>query len=118
VDLSTMPLFVRAGAVLPLDPVKQYSSEQVEGPLTVQVYPGADGACSVYEDDGQTFDYKQGAWTALDIRWADAKRTLTLRVAKGSGPRPPASRRIRARVVDTGTTRDLLFSGAPIEVRL
>ncbi len=47
-----MPLYVRAGTILPLGPVKQYTSEVVDGPLTLQIYPGADGQFMVYEDDG------------------------------------------------------------------
>ena len=118
VDLETMPLYVRTGAVLPLGPVKQYSSEPVDGPLTVQVYPGADGVFTLYEDDGQTFDYKRGEWMGIEMRWTDATRTLTLRLANGSRMRPPASQRISVRVAGTHTVRDVVFSGAAIEVRL
>jgi alpha-glucosidase/alpha-D-xyloside xylohydrolase len=109
VDLATLPLYVRAGAVLPLGPVKQYSSEQVDGPLTLQVYPGADGAFTLYEDDGQTFDYTRGAWMGIEMRWSDARRVLTLRLAKGSRLLPPASRRISVRVAGTRATRDVRF---------
>src|SRR5206468_7681976 len=49
VDLSTMPLFVRSGAILPLGPVRQYTSEPVDAPVAVQIYPGADGAFTMYE---------------------------------------------------------------------
>ncbi len=104
--------------MLPLGPVKQYSGEQVDEPLTVQVHPGADGAFMLYEDDGQTFDYQQGTWMGIEMRWTDARRTLTLRLAKGSRMFPPASRRIRVRIAGTGAVRDLVFSGEPIEVRL
>jgi alpha-glucosidase/alpha-D-xyloside xylohydrolase len=58
VDLATMPLYVRAGSIIPLGPVRQYVAEKVEGPLTLQVYPGANGAFTIYEDDGSTFDYR------------------------------------------------------------
>jgi alpha-glucosidase (family GH31 glycosyl hydrolase) len=58
VDLAPMPLYVRAGSIIPLGPVRQYVAEKVEGPLTLQVYPGANGAFTIYEDDGSTFDYR------------------------------------------------------------
>ena len=58
VDLETMPLHVRAGAIIPMGPVKQYVDEPVDGPLTVTVYPGADGAFAMYDDDGRTFEYR------------------------------------------------------------
>ena len=118
VDLATLPLYVRAGAVLPMGPVKQYTSEAVDGPLTLRVYPGADAAFTLYEDDGQTFDYSRGAWMGIEIRWADARRVLTLRLAKGSRMLPPASRRISVGVAGTRTIRDVSFSGGPVEVRL
>jgi alpha-glucosidase/alpha-D-xyloside xylohydrolase len=118
VDLAALPLYVRAGALLPLGPVKQYSGEPVDGPLTVQVYPGADGAVTVYEDDGQTFDYKRGAWMGIEMQWSDARRTLTLRLAKGSRMMPPASRRISVRVAGTQTAHETSFSGAPVQVQL
>ena len=65
VDLATMPLYARSGSILPLGPVKQYTGEKVDGPLTLIVYPGVDGAFTMYEDDGATFDYRRGQWTRL-----------------------------------------------------
>jgi alpha-glucosidase/alpha-D-xyloside xylohydrolase len=62
VDLGTMPIYVRAGAVLPTGPVRQYTAEKVDGPLTLTVYPGAGGSGFLYEDDGETFDFRQGAF--------------------------------------------------------
>ena len=62
VDLETMPLYVRAGAIVPMGPVKQYTAEKVDGPLAVTVYPGADGAFLLYEDDGSSFNYRKGEW--------------------------------------------------------
>ena len=65
VDLETMPLYVRAGAIVPMGPVKQYTAEKVEGPITVTVYPGADGTFLLYEDDGSSFNYRKGEWMGL-----------------------------------------------------
>src|SRR5262249_11958401 len=52
VDLATVPLYIRAGAILPMGPVRQYTGEEVDGPLSLRVYPGADGRFQLYEDDG------------------------------------------------------------------
>ena len=84
VDLETMPLHVRAGTILPLGPVKQYVDEPVDGPLSIVVYPGADGAFTLYEDDGKTFDYRRGEWMRIVMSWNDAARRLSLRLAPGS----------------------------------
>ncbi len=113
VDLETMPLFVRAGAILSLGPVKQYTSEAVDEPLTLQIYPGADGQAFVYEDDGATFDFERGEWMGLQARWNDGQRRLELRLANGSKMRPPLTRRLRVRLAGSSETRDITFAGTP-----
>ena len=84
VDLATMPLYVRAGAILPFGPIKQYTSEKVDGPLTLVIYPGADAAFTLYEDDGKTFNYRRGEWRKIQIAWNDVRRTLSLRLSQDS----------------------------------
>jgi hypothetical protein len=59
VDLKTIPLYVRAGAIIPTGPVKQHTGENADGTLTLTVYPGADGTAVVYEDDGASFAHQQ-----------------------------------------------------------
>jgi alpha-glucosidase/alpha-D-xyloside xylohydrolase len=109
VDLATMPLYVRAGAILPLGPVKQYTSERVEGPLILWIYPGAGGEFTLYEDDGASFKYRQGEWMGVRATWDDGRRLLTLRLAERSRMLPPLRRDIEIRVV---------FDGRPLAVRL
>src|SRR5688500_1210882 len=67
VALETMPLHVRAGAIIPLGPVKEYVEQQVSAPLRVTVYPGADGAFAIYEDDGRSFAYRRGDWMQINF---------------------------------------------------
>ena len=71
VDLKTMPLYVRAGAVIPMGPVRQYVDEPSDEPMTLVVYPGEDGASSWYEDDGTTFDYRRGDSMRTALKWRD-----------------------------------------------
>jgi alpha-glucosidase/alpha-D-xyloside xylohydrolase len=118
VDLATIPLYVRAGAVVPFGPLRQYTAEPVEGPLTLVVHPGRDGAFTLYEDDGISFDFRRGEWMGLRIEWHDASRRLRVRLAEGSRLRPPLRRPIEARVAGGKTTRNAVFEGKPIEVRL
>ena len=118
VDLETMPLHVRAGAVLPLGPVRQYVEEPVEGPLSLIVYPGADGVSSLYEDDGRTFAYRKGDWARVMMEWRDAERRLTIRLAPGSRRRPPLERPVEVRVAGERKTRSVVFDGRPLDVRL
>jgi alpha-glucosidase (family GH31 glycosyl hydrolase) len=118
VDLETMPLHLRAGALLPMGPVKQYVDERVDAPLVVTVYPGADGTFTLYEDDGKTFEYRKGAWMGIVMTWADATRRLTLRLAPGSRMLAPVRRQIDVRVAGDKATRRIVFEGKPIDVRV
>ena len=118
VDLETMPLYVRAGALLPLGPVKQYAGEMVDAPLSLVVYPGADGAASVYEDDGRTFEYRKGVWMRMEMSWRNAERRLRLRLASGSRMMPPERRKIEVRVAGERATRSVVFEGKPLDVKM
>jgi alpha-glucosidase/alpha-D-xyloside xylohydrolase len=118
VDLATIPLYVRTGAVLPLGPVKQYSGQRVDGPLTFVVYPGTNGAATLYEDDGRTFDYRNGEWMKLEARWTESGRRLALRLAPGSRMLPPGRRQIEVRVAGQKDARSAVFEGRPIEIRM
>jgi alpha-glucosidase/alpha-D-xyloside xylohydrolase len=118
VNLETMPLYVRAGAILPLGPVKQYAEEPVDAPLTLIVYPGADGASSLYEDDGKTFAYRKGEWMRIEMSWKDAERRLTLRLARGACMLAPVKRLIEVRVAGERKTRAIVFDRHPIDVRI
>lgn len=103
VDLETIPLYVRAGAVIPMGPVRQYAMEASEEPVTLQVYPGANGSFSWYEDDGITFRYRQGEFTRIECGWEDSSRKLTLAWAEGSRTAP--GKRLRVEAMDKGTVK-------------
>jgi alpha-glucosidase/alpha-D-xyloside xylohydrolase len=103
VDLSTIPLYVRAGAIVPMGPARQYAMERSEEPVTLRVYPGADGRSSWYEDDGISFAYRKGQFTRIDCTWQDSLRKLTLDLAAGSMPSP--ARQVRIQAMDSGMTK-------------
>ncbi len=115
VDLATIPLYVRAGGIVPMGPLKQYTGEKVDGPLDVSVYPGADGSFLWYEDDGASFDFRRGEWMGVQMAWNDARRSLTMRLAPGSKMLAPLKREIR--VTASGTTKAAVFEGRPVEAR-
>ncbi len=116
VDLETIPLYGKAGAVVPLGPVKQWTEEQADQPLTLRAYPGADGKFAVYEDDGESFRYRQGEFTRLECAWRDADRTLTVR----SDPRgkSAAGRRVRVECADHKEARIVTLTAGETEVKL
>ena len=118
VDLATMPLYVRAGAVLPMDPVRQYTAQPVDEPTTLVVYPGADGESSWYDDDGSSFDYRDVRAMRLAMRWNEATRRLSLRLAPGSVVFPAAPRRVNVRLAGSTAVRSVELTGRPIELTL
>jgi alpha-glucosidase (family GH31 glycosyl hydrolase) len=114
VDLETMPLFVREGSILPLGPVKQFSAEKVDEPLSISIYPGADASFLLYEDDGTSFDYRKGEWMGTQMAWDDTRKILGLRLAPGSRMSSPKSRAIKVQLAEV--TRNITFDGKPVEV--
>jgi len=114
VDLETMPLYVRAGTILPLGPVKQYVAEKVAQPLSVSIYPGANSSFLLYEDDGRSFNYRQGEWMGLQMEWQDDQRKLHLSLANGSRMLAPAGMPIEVRLEQN--KRPMVFQGKPLEV--
>jgi alpha-glucosidase (family GH31 glycosyl hydrolase) len=119
VDLETMPIYIRAGCILPLGPVKQYTGEKVDEPLAISVFPGADASFLLYEDDGISFDYRRkGRWTGIVMSWNDARRVLSLRLAQGSRLLTPGPREFRVRLVPGKEYRTVSFAGRALEVLL
>jgi alpha-glucosidase (family GH31 glycosyl hydrolase) len=114
VDLETLPLYVRAGAILPLGPVKQYTGEKIDAPLSVTIYPSADGSFSLYEDDGESFDYRRGEWMGVEMKWDDGRRVFQMRLMQGSRMLAPLRRQIDVHLEKE--TRRVVFEGRPVEV--
>jgi alpha-glucosidase/alpha-D-xyloside xylohydrolase len=116
VDLATLPLYVRAGAIIPMGPVKQHTGESVDDALTLTVYPGADGAAVVYEDDGIGFANEAGAYREIAAAWDDGGKQLTLRLGGGSNTAAHA-RAIKIKMATTGAARDTVFDGTEQTIR-
>ena len=117
VDLATMPLFVRAGAIVPMGPVKQYTAEPIDGPLSITVYPGADGSFALFEDDGSSFEYRRGGWMGISMAWEDRQRRLTLSLTPGSRMRSPA-REVEVRIAGQAEVRRGRFTGSSLRLTL
>ena len=79
-----VPIFVRAGSIIPYGPEMQYVGEKSCDPITLYIYKGADGEFTLYEDQGITFDYEKGAFSQIPIRWDDKTSTLTIGERTGS----------------------------------
>jgi alpha-glucosidase (family GH31 glycosyl hydrolase) len=117
VDLATMPLYVRAGALIPTGPVRQYVDEPSDEPLTITVYPGADGNATLYEDDGKSFDYRRGAYMRMRMTWRDRERRLSLALAPGAKLLGSSPRPIQVRLAG-GASQTVRFTGRPLDIQL
>jgi alpha-glucosidase/alpha-D-xyloside xylohydrolase len=118
VDLATMPIFARAGAVIPFDPVRQYMEQPVDDPTTLRVFTGANGTFTMYEDDGISLDYleNRASWTRLT--WNDATRRLTLEPAPPPGATnlTATERTFLVELIPSGETRTIRYRGERMEV--
>jgi alpha-D-xyloside xylohydrolase len=83
--LSHLPLFVRAGSIVPMGPNIQYATESAD-PLEIRVYRGKDATFTLYEDAGETYDYEQGQFSQIPITWNDSAKTLTVGARNGTYP--------------------------------
>ena len=82
--ITDMPVYVRAGSIIPFGPDVQYSDEKNWQELEIRVYPGADDTFTLYEDEGDGYNYERGAFTEIPFTWDDSTRTLTIGPRKGS----------------------------------
>ena len=87
----------------------------MEGPLDISVYPGADGAFLLYEDDGSSFNYRKGEWMGIQMAWNDARKALNCASPPGSRMLAPAKRELRVKMGDA--TKTAVFDGRNLEVR-
>ena len=90
VPLDRIPIYLRAGSIVPLGPEIEYADEKPAGPIELRVYRGADGSFDLYQDSGDSYDYEKGAHAVIPLRWSESTRTLTLGERKGSYPEMPA----------------------------
>jgi alpha-glucosidase/alpha-D-xyloside xylohydrolase len=117
VDLGVMPLYVRAGAIVPIDPLRQYTAQPVSEPTTLRVYAGEDGESTLYSDDGVSQEYLKGRGSWIRMTWNDRARRLTLEPGAPRGATNlAAARRFRVLLLPTGVAKDVRYEGKRVEV--
>ncbi len=84
-SFETMPLFVRAGSIIPFGPFMQYATESCD-PLEIRIYPGADAEFNLYEDENDNYDYEKGIYSLIPFKWNNDKKELTIGERKGEFP--------------------------------
>jgi alpha-glucosidase (family GH31 glycosyl hydrolase) len=112
VDLSCMPIYVRAGAIIPFDPIRQYTGQKVDKPTTLKIYQGSDGQYTLYSDDGVSLDYLKGTSTKTLIKWDDAAKSLTIEPKGKKNPK----RTFKIELIPAGTTKTVQYTGQRLKV--
>jgi len=122
--LDLIPVYVRAGSVLPLGPRVQYATEKKWDSLVIRVYPGADGDFTLYEDENDNYNYEKGAYSEIRFHWDDKKRVLTIGERKGGFAGMLTKRRFSIVVMDadrglqssSGEPRSVEYEGKPLDL--
>ena len=100
--LDRMPLFVRAGSILPMGPQIEYATQDPAGPIELRIYRGADGKFDIYEDAGDGYEYEKGQHSVIPLRWDDRSSVLTIGTRQGSYPGMIEHRKFRVVLVTDG----------------
>jgi len=111
--LAKLPLFVRAGSIVPMGPAMEWTTEKPSDPIELRIYPGADGDFTLYEDENDGYRYEKGAHATIALHWDDAAKTLTLGAREGSFPGMLAQHTFRVVLVGKGQGVGIGESSAP-----
>jgi alpha-D-xyloside xylohydrolase len=124
--LDRIPLYVKAGSILPLGPDIEYAGEKPSAPIELRIYPGADGNFELYEDAGDSYDYEKGEHSVIPIQWNDGEGKLTIGARVGQFPGMVKERSFRLIVVREGhgdgplessqCDREIKYSGESVSV--
>ena len=115
--LDRVPMFVRAGSILPLGPEMQYVGEKAWDNLEIRVYPGANGSFVLYEDEGDNYNYEKGVYSTITFSWNDKARKLTIGARKGEFPGMLMSRQFTI-VLPDGRQQQVSYDGTECVISL
>ena len=111
-----MPVFVKAGSIVPFGPELEYTSEKPADTITLNVYTGADASFNLYEDEGTNYNYEKGAFSIIPIKYNEATKTLTIDDQKGSFNGMLQKRVFRINIISPGKAKSLHFDASDKEV--
>lgn len=117
--LKTIPLYVKAGGIIPVGPDVQYATEKPWDNLEIRVYPGANGEFTLYEDEFDNYNYEKGAYSTITFNWNDKTRTLTIGERRGEYPGMLTNRSFNINLVkpgDAGVAKSVTYTGKPVSV--
>ena len=84
--IDILPLYVKAGSIVPMGPFQQYTNEKSLKNIELRIYPGENATFTLYEDENDNYDYEKHIYSTIDFKWDDKARTLTIDTRKGSYP--------------------------------
>ncbi len=111
--IDKIPIYLKAGSILPMGPFVQYAAEKDYSELEVRIYKGADGSFSLYEDEDDNYNYENGAFSNISFDWDDAQNTLKIGKRKGSFKGMLASRKFKLILVSPGQGNGIPTSDSP-----
>ena len=114
--IDIIPVFVKAGTILPWGPQVQYTSEKPWDNLDIKVYPGADGTFTLYEDEGDNYNYEKGKYSLIKMSWDDASRTLTFANREGSFKGMLNKRNFHIHIMGEETCKSVEYNGKEVKV--
>ncbi len=126
--IDIIPLYVKAGSILPIGPKVQYATEKKWDNLEIRVYAGADGEFTLYEDENDNYNYEKGVYSTITFNWDDAKKVLTINDRKGSFPGMLNERKFNIVMVSKNNgigmsdvekyDNEVTYNGKKVEVKL
>lgn len=116
VTIDRIPVFVKAGTILPMGMKKQYALERPNTPLEIYIYPGEDASFTLYEDEGDNYNYENGAYSNIMFQWNNRKRVLTIEEREGEYSGMQQSRTFR--IISPSAEKTVVYQGKKMTVRL
>lgn len=115
--ISHSPLYIKAGSILPLGPDVQYANQKDWENLDLVIYPGADAEFTLYEDEGDNYNYEKGMYSTIQLKWNDKAKTLTINSRKGNFPGMLTNRKFNVKLIG-GSERTISYKGSKASVKL
>ena len=116
--IDQLPLYVKAGSIIPMGPLMNYTTEKACDPIEVRIYPGANAEFVLYEDENDNYNYEKGAYALIPMKWDDASATLTIGARKGEFPGMMKEHTFNVVVIgEKNSTRSVTYTGEELQVK-
>jgi alpha-D-xyloside xylohydrolase len=113
--IGTLPIFIKAGSIIPYGPEIEYATQSSD-PIELRIYQGADGAFTLYEDEGDNYNYEKGKYATIEISWSQSQQTLTIGPRQGKFSGMQNNHIFRIILVDTGRGNGISLTSVPDKV--